>query len=152
MYRLSSLKKEEEIFYLVSQVFETVSILDWLTDDAPFSSYQGWPSSTVSDIWNSFNIGRTDDAPFSSFQGWPSSASSFYVSLLQVINAVASLALCPQPLNPFAAPACKISGLQAHGHPCEQSYFLAVYHIYFRCYAFSGQSFHMPVQKEKRKG
>ena len=43
-------------------------------------------------------VGRTrliDDGPFSSFQRRSSSASSFHASLLQAINGVMSLALCP---------------------------------------------------------
>ena len=37
----------------------------------------------------------TDDGPLSSFQERSSSASSFYTSLLQAIDGVMSLALCP---------------------------------------------------------
>ena len=45
---------------------------------------------------NSSSVCLTDDGPLSSFQGRPSSASSFHASLLQVIDGVMPLALCPQ--------------------------------------------------------
>ena len=40
-----------------------------------------------------------DDGPLSSFQGRSSSASSFNASLLQAIDGVMSLALCPQVVS-----------------------------------------------------
>ena len=46
-------------------------------------------------LWNSSNVLLIDDGPLSSFQGRLSSASSFHTSLLQVIDGVMSLALCP---------------------------------------------------------
>ena len=48
---------------------------------------------------NSSNVGLIDDGPLSSFQGRSSSASSFHVSLLQVIDIVMNLALCPQVVS-----------------------------------------------------
>ena len=36
--------------------------------------------------------------------------------------------------NPFTALACKISGLEVHGHPAVC--FPALCHIHFQCYAF----------------
>jgi len=45
---------------------------------------------------NSSNVRLIDDDPLSSFQGRSSSASSFNTSLLQAIDSVMSLALCPQ--------------------------------------------------------
>ena len=50
-------------------------------------------------LWNSSNIRLTDDGPLSSFQGRSSGASSFYASLLQVIDGEMSLALCPQAVS-----------------------------------------------------
>jgi len=47
-------------------------------------------------LWNGSNVRLTDDGPLSSFQGWSSSASSFHTSLLQAIDGVMSLDLCPQ--------------------------------------------------------
>ena len=47
-------------------------------------------------FWNSSDVCLTDDGPLSSFQVRSSSASSFRVFLLQAIDAVMSLALCPQ--------------------------------------------------------
>ena len=44
-------------------------------------------------LWSSFNVRLTDDGPFSSFQGRSSSASSFHASLFQMIGGVMSLAL-----------------------------------------------------------
>ena len=49
-------------------------------------------------VWNSPNVRLIDDGPLSSFQR-SSSASSFHVSLLQVIDGVMSLALCPQVVS-----------------------------------------------------
>ena len=40
-----------------------------------------------------------DDGPLSSFQGRSSSASTFHDSLLQAIDGVMSLALCPQAVS-----------------------------------------------------
>ena len=50
-------------------------------------------------LWNSSNVRLIDDGPLSSFQGRSSSTSSFHASLLQVINGVLSLALCPQVVS-----------------------------------------------------
>ena len=47
-------------------------------------------------LWNCSNVRVTVDGPLSSFQGRSSSASSFHASLLQAIDGVMSLALCPQ--------------------------------------------------------
>ena len=52
--------------------------------------------STICCLSNSFNVSLTDDVSLSSFQGISSSASSFHPSLLQAIDGVMSLALCPQ--------------------------------------------------------
>ena len=46
-----------------------------------------------------FYVRLIDDRPFSSFQGRSSSASSFHASLLQAIDGVMSLALCPLVLS-----------------------------------------------------
>ena len=45
---------------------------------------------------NGSKVRLTDDGPLSSFQGRSSSASSFHATLLQPIDGVMSLALCPQ--------------------------------------------------------
>ena len=47
-------------------------------------------------ILNSFSVCLIDDCPFLSFQGRLSGSSSFFASLLQAIDGVMSLALCPQ--------------------------------------------------------
>ena len=47
-------------------------------------------------LWNSSSVCPTDDGPLSSFQRTSSSAFSFNASLLQVIDSVMSLALCPR--------------------------------------------------------
>jgi len=44
-------------------------------------------------------VSVTDDGPFSSFQGRSPSASSFNASLLQAIDGVTYLALCPQVVS-----------------------------------------------------
>ena len=46
-------------------------------------------------LGNSSNVRLTDDGPLSSLQGRSSSASSFHASLLQEIDGVMSVALCP---------------------------------------------------------
>ena len=48
---------------------------------------------------NSSNVRLTDDGPLSSFRGRSSSASSFHASLLQAIDGLVSLALCPQVVS-----------------------------------------------------
>ena len=45
------------------------------------------------------NVRLIDDGPLSSFQGRSSSASSFHASLLQAIDGMMSLALCPQVVS-----------------------------------------------------
>ena len=49
--------------------------------------------------WNVCNVLLIDDGPLSSYLGGSFSASSFNASLLQAINGVVSLALCPQVLS-----------------------------------------------------
>ena len=48
---------------------------------------------------NVCNVLLTDNGPLSSYLGGSFSASSFNASLLQAINGVVSLALCPQVLS-----------------------------------------------------
>ena len=50
-------------------------------------------------LWNGSNVCLIDDGPLSSFQGKSSSASSFHLSLLQVISGVMSLVLCLQVVS-----------------------------------------------------
>ena len=50
-------------------------------------------------LWNGSNFRLTDDGPLSSFQGRSPSVSSFHASLLQAIDGVMSLALCPQVVS-----------------------------------------------------
>ena len=47
-------------------------------------------------LWNGSSVRQIDDGPLSSFQGRSSSDSSFHAPLLQAIDGVLSLALCPQ--------------------------------------------------------
>ena len=47
-------------------------------------------------LWNDLSVRLSDDGPVSSFQGRSSSGFSFHASLLQAIDGVMSLALCPQ--------------------------------------------------------
>ena len=47
-------------------------------------------------LCNSSKVRLIDDGPLSSFKGRLSSAYSFHTSLLQAIEGVMSLALCPQ--------------------------------------------------------
>ena len=47
-------------------------------------------------LWNGSSVRLTDDGPLSSFQGRSSGVSSFNASLLQAVDGVVSLALCPQ--------------------------------------------------------
>ena len=76
----------------------------------------------------------TDDGPLLSFQGRSSSASSFYCCLLQAIDCVMSLALCPQEVSQAPqhfrssekqAPICLVvsfhSGMYRAVHPQEFS-------------------------------
>ena len=46
-----------------------------------------------------FQSSTTDNGPLSSFQGKSSSASSFHASLLQAIDGVMSLVLCPKVVS-----------------------------------------------------
>ena len=48
---------------------------------------------------NGSNVRLIDDGPLSSFQGRSSSASYFHVSLLQAIDSVTTLALCPHVVS-----------------------------------------------------
>ena len=50
-------------------------------------------------LWNSSSVRLIDDGRLSSFQGRSSRASSFNASLLQAIDGVLSLALCPQVVS-----------------------------------------------------
>ena len=50
-------------------------------------------------LWNGSNVRLIDDGPLSSFQKLSFSASSFHASLLQAIDGVMSLALCPQVVS-----------------------------------------------------
>ena len=50
-------------------------------------------------LGNGSNVRLIDDGPFSSSQGRSSSASFFHASLLQAIDSVMSLALCPQVVS-----------------------------------------------------
>ena len=72
-------------------------------------------------LWNSSNVRLIDDGPLSSFQGRSSNASSFHASLLQSMDAVMSLALCPQVVR-VALPA----SLSARSFPfspaCPEQY------------------------------
>ena len=61
----------------------------WLTMAVLSKQFQ-WPPS---------NVHLTDDGHLLSFRGRLSSASSFHASLLQVIDDVMSLALCPQVVS-----------------------------------------------------
>ena len=49
--------------------------------------------------WNVCNVLLIDDGPLSSYLGGSFSASSFNASLLQAINGVVSLALCPHVVS-----------------------------------------------------
>ena len=50
-------------------------------------------------LWNGSNVRLTDDGPLSSSEGRSSGASSLNASLLQVIDGVMFLALCPQVVS-----------------------------------------------------
>ena len=50
-------------------------------------------------LWNGSSVRPIDDGLLSSFQGRSSSASSFHASLLQAIDGVMPLALCPQMVS-----------------------------------------------------
>ena len=50
-------------------------------------------------IWNSSSVRLIDDGTLSSFQGRSSSVSSLHASLLQAIDGVFSLILCPQVVS-----------------------------------------------------
>ena len=52
-------------------------------------------------LWNGSNVCLIDDGPLSSFQRL-TSASSFHASLLQAIDGVMSLAMCPQVVSSFS--------------------------------------------------
>ncbi len=54
--------------------------------------------------------------------------------------------------NPFAALACKISGLKDARTHLQTVYFPFLQPIFFRCYAFWCQSFLMPVRKRRQRG
>ena len=50
-------------------------------------------------LWNGSNFCLTDGGPLLSFQGRSPSASSFHTFLLQAIDGVMSVALCPQVVS-----------------------------------------------------
>ena len=50
-------------------------------------------------VWNGSNVRLIDDGHLTSYQGRSSSPSSFHASLLQAIDGVMSLALCPQVVS-----------------------------------------------------
>ena len=50
-------------------------------------------------LWNGSTVRLIDDGPLSSFQGRSSSAFSFRAFLLQAVDGVVSLALCPQVVS-----------------------------------------------------
>ena len=47
-------------------------------------------------FWNGSSVGLINDGPLSPFQGRSASASSFHASLLQAVDGVVTVALCPQ--------------------------------------------------------
>ena len=53
-------------------------------------------------------------------------------------------------LNPFTAPACKISRLKDAWTCLQTVYFPVLQHICFECWAFWLNLFHMPIQKIKQ--
>ena len=68
-------------------------------------------------LWNDSNVRLTDEVPLSSFQRRSSSTSSLHASLLQAIDGVMSLALCPQ-LLPQASQHFRSSEKQATCEGC----------------------------------
>ena len=72
-----------------------------------------------------FADGAFDDGPLSSFQGRSSSASFFHASLLQAIDGVMSVALCPQVVSQ-APQHCRFSekASQLWGLLCPPVYLL----------------------------
>ena len=64
-----------------------------------FTVSQNWFPQHWFCLWNGPNVRLIDDGPLSSFQGRSSSASSFRASLLQAIDGVMSLTLCPQVVS-----------------------------------------------------
>ena len=54
-------------------------------------------------------------------------------------------------INPFTAPACKLSGLKDAQMHMQTVYFPVLYLIYFQCYVFLWNSIRMPVWKRKQK-
>ena len=80
--------------------FKMVSMLSEKPICAPHRlSLRSFPNVTFETV---YNVRLTDDGPLSSFQGRSSSASSFHASVLQEIDGVMLLALCPQVV--FQAP------------------------------------------------
>ena len=59
------------------------------------------PSVSQSCLWNNFSLVSvwSEDDPFPSAGEWSSSAPSLYTSLLQAIDSVLSLALCPHVVS-----------------------------------------------------
>ena len=57
----------------------------------------------------------------------------------------------PVPFNPITAPACKISGLKVHGHPCKQSIFWLDIAPTFNAMRFDENAFTYHCEKEYRK-
>ena len=64
--------------------------------ESPYALHPVSQKFPQSCLWNSSNVRLTDDGPLSSFQGSSSVASAFHAILLQAIESVTSLALCPQ--------------------------------------------------------
>ena len=61
------------------------------------------------------------------------------------INPFTANDLTPSPPQPVKCPCRKI-----HGRACKE-YIFRSYNSYFQCFAFSWLSFHMPVQKKKKR-
>ena len=84
-----------EILVLSSVQFKMVS----MRSEPPYALHpisQKFPQRCLR---NGSKVRLIDDGPLSSFQGRSSSASSFNASLLQAINGVMPLALCPQVVS-----------------------------------------------------
>ena len=70
---------------------------------------------------------------------------------VEVMSTFWSSILWLSDINPFTAPACKISRLK-DARTRLQTVIFRSYNIYCQCYAFWWKSFRVPAQKERQKG
>ena len=72
---------------------------DLCAQKSPYGLHPDFQKFPLCYLWNGSNLCLTDSGPLLSFRGRSPSASSFHTFLLQAIDGVMSLALCPQVVS-----------------------------------------------------